>query len=217
MGLTFFLWLAAAWLVCLLCRNILWLNKRAIFPTPVAREDIFLLDVLGDDLDETFKVDLEDALCTRGLLHVAEAPGQETVVLRVKEEKLTRTFYFGLSRGWLFLPMRVAEECNRVADLIHALLGIFRSHSPRGAVSIAFCNLLGWSLGVLCMVAEFLPKFAWVIHVSVGIERNGLTVRSRHVSVSESTPMLDRSMAMDLLRKRLAQRISETLAVPPHP
>ena len=38
MGLTFFLWLAAAWLVCLVCANGLGLNKGAIFPTPVARE-----------------------------------------------------------------------------------------------------------------------------------------------------------------------------------
>lgn len=217
MSLSLFPWLAAAWLVCFLCRNILWLNKRAVLPTPVAHEDIFLLEVSGDDLDDAFKVDLEDALCTRGLLHVAEAPGQETVVLRVKEEKLARTFSFGLSRNWLFYPLIAAETCNRIADLIHDLLGIFRPRSPRGAVSVTLCNLLGCILGVLCMVVEFLPKSAWVIHVSVGIERGGAAEKRRRISVSENDPNLDRSTAMNFLRKRLAKRVSQTLRVPPRP
>ncbi len=217
MSLSFFLWLGTAWLVCFLCRNILWLNKRTILLMPVRREDIFLLEVSGDDLDDAFKVDLEDALCTRGLLHVAEAAGQETVVLRVKEKKLARTFYFGLSRNWLFYPLLAAETCNRLADLIHDLLGIFRARSPRGSVSVTFCNLLGGILGVLCMMVEFLPKSAWGIHVSVGIERGGAAEKRRRISVSENDPRVDRSLAMELLRKRLARRVCETLAVPPRP
>lgn len=127
-------------------------------PTPMTREDIFLLDVSGDDPDEAFKVDLENSLCARGLLHVAEAPGQETVVLRVKEEKLSRTFYFGLSRERLFFPLLGAETCNRIADLIHDLLGIFRPRSPRGAVSLALCNLLGGCMGVCAWRRNFSPS-----------------------------------------------------------
>lgn len=65
MSLSFFLWLGATWLVCFLCRNILWLNKITILPMPVRREDIFLLEMSGDDLEDAFKVDFEDALCPR--------------------------------------------------------------------------------------------------------------------------------------------------------
>lgn len=217
MSLSFFLWLAAAWLVCFLCRNSLWLNRIAFLPTVVTREDIFLLEVSGDDLDDAFKVELEDALCTRGLLHVAEAPGQETVVLRVKERKLTRTFYFGLSGNWLFYPVLCAEACNGIADLIHDLFYIFRARPPRGRVSIVLCNLLGWGVGVLGMAVEFLPKSTWVIHASVSLERDGVPTKWRRISASENDPRLDRSMAADILRKKLAKRVSRSLRMPPHP
>ena len=65
----------------------------------------------------------------------------------------------------------------------------------------------GGAYGAIPLIRDVVLSYGW-------LDDEMLTY---FIAVSESTPMLDRSMAMDLLRKRLAQRISETLAVPPHP
>lgn len=216
MDLSFLLIPAAAWFVCFLCRNGLRLNRRPFLPVPVARDDIFFLEVSGDALDDTFRSALEDALCTRGLLHVTETAGQETVVLRVKEKTLTRTFY-SASRG-NGSPTPCSPRRHATGSPISSMTSTeFPIPALPAARFPSLSALLGGLFGGLLMVKEFLPQSAWVIQVSVGIERGGAAERLRRVSVSRNEPRLPRYAAMNFLRKRLAQRVSEALTVPPLP
>ncbi|WP_300802770.1 hypothetical protein [uncultured Desulfovibrio sp.] len=42
-----------------------------------------------------------------------------------------------------------------------------------------------------------LPRSAWVMRVSIGIERGGVAERARHVSASRNDPRLPRDSAMN--------------------